>query len=112
MRIPQSTLVKGALAAIAATALMAAASGAVSSEDKTTVTKTSVVCNRWNECWKVKEHYTTYPADMGVVSYDQAWYDAHQHDTHWRWLSDPANDKGWYDKEGAWHAFPDTPPTP
>jgi hypothetical protein len=68
-----------------------------------------VVCNRYDECWKVHEKYTRYPADERIVFHDDAWYDAHQHDAHMRWLSDPANDAGFYDKDGAWHVFADAP---
>ncbi|HZL01290.1 MAG TPA: hypothetical protein VFC47_15495 [Caulobacteraceae bacterium] len=102
MRISKSIFVKSALAAITAAA-MVAASGAAAQ------TKTSIVCNKWDECWKVREHYTDYPADAAITWHDEAWYDAHQHDAHWHWLNDPADDHGWYDKDGTWHAFSDMP---
>ncbi|MHB8528794.1 MAG: hypothetical protein ACYC8V_04685 [Caulobacteraceae bacterium] len=98
MRASHSGILKGVLvAAVAAGALAASNAGAA--------TKTYVVCNRWDECWRVHEHYTTYPSDVGVVWHDDAWYAAHEHDTHWHWLNDPANDHGWYDKDGVWHPF-------
>ena len=105
MRVPKSVLVKGALAAAMAVGTLVAASGASAA--------TTVVCNRYGECWKVHEHYTNYPADLGVVYHDDAWYDSHQHDAHMRWLNDPADDHGFYDKDGAWHSFADVaPPRP
>jgi hypothetical protein len=103
MRVSKSTLVKGALLAAFAAGTLAASSATAASY---------VVCNRWGECWKVKEKYTTYPADVGVVWHDDAWYTAHEHDAHWRWLNNPDNDKGWYDKDGAWHPFADAAPPP
>jgi len=98
MRISKSAVVKSALiAAVGAAALAATGAGAA--------TSTYVVCNRWDECWRVHERYTTYPADARIVWHDDAWYSAHQRDARWHWLKDPDDDHGWYDKDGAWHSF-------
>jgi hypothetical protein len=64
-----------------------------------------VACNRWGSCWKVQDRYTEYPPEARVVIRDEAWRAAHEHDSHWRWMSDPADDKGWYDRDGNWHPF-------
>jgi hypothetical protein len=94
-------LIKAALvAAVAAGSLAAAAAKADS----------MVVCNQWDECWRVHEHYTTYPSDVQIIVHDDAWRASHEHDAHLKWLSDPADDHGWYDRDGKWHAFADTPP--
>jgi len=78
-----------------------AASGAAAS--------TYVACNRYDECWKVHEKYTRYPADEKIVVRDSAWYDAHQHDAQLKWLADPTDDAGYYARDGAWHPFSDAP---
>ena len=70
-----------------------------------TVTRTYVACNQYDECWRVHQRYS-YPSDQNIVIHDGDWYDAHQQDTHWHWLSDPADDRGWYDKDGTWRADP------
>jgi len=103
----RSALTSGALIGLAASALLVASTA----KAQPTETKTYVVCNRWNECWRAHEHYTTYPSDAKIVYRDDAWWSQHQHDTQWRELPDPSNDKGWYDQDGVWHAFPaDSPP--
>ena len=105
MRISKSALIKGAAIALLATGtIMTSSAGAQ------TVTKTYVACNRYDECWKVREQYKNYPTDERIVIHDDTWYESHQHDTQWHWLSDRADDHGWYDKDGAWHAFSEAPP--
>ncbi len=96
-----SLLAKGAALGLVLGASVCAASAAGAAETS------YVVCNRWNECWRVHEHYSNYPSDAAVVYHDQAWWDAHEHDTdtHWTLLPDPSNDKGWYDEHGHWHPF-------
>lgn len=103
MRASKSTLVKSALVAAVAAGALAATSVSAA---------TTVVCNRWNECWKVHEKYTFYPPDFRIVYHDDAWYGANEKDARWHWLKDPDNDKGWYDKDGVWHAWADTPTPP
>lgn len=67
--------------------------------------KSYVVCNQWDECWKVHRHDIKFPGDVHIVFHDDAWYAAHEHDAHVRWLADPTTDEGWYDQDGVWHAF-------
>jgi hypothetical protein len=104
----RTDLIKAALlAAVAAGSLVAASAKADS----------YVVCNRWDECWRVHERYTTYPPDVQITVHDDAWRESHEHDTHFRWLT-PPDDRGWYDRDGNWHAFaaselpPPAPPPP
>jgi hypothetical protein len=103
MKKISTTQWKVAAIAAAATALLAASTAGAE-------TKTYIACNQWNECWKVKEHVTAYPADVHVVYRDSAWWDQHQHDAQWRELPDPTTDNGWYDQAGAWHDFETTAP--
>jgi hypothetical protein len=70
-----------------------------------TVTKTYVACNQYNECWRVHEKYA-YPSEQRIVVHEGDWYEAHQGDQQVRWLSDPADDRGWYVQDGSWHADP------
>jgi len=102
MHVSKSTLLKGVMiAAMSAGALVASVAAAAPNS--------YVVCNRYDECWKVHEKYTRYPADERIIFRDSAWYDAHQHDTQVHWLNDPANDAGYYDREGTWRPFEDAP---
>ena len=66
---------------------------------------TYVACNQYNECWRVHHRYA-YPSDEVITIYDGDWYDAHRQDAQWRWLNDPADDRGWYDRDGYWRADP------
>jgi hypothetical protein len=69
------------------------------------VERTYIACNQYNECWRVHKRYE-YPSDQRIVFRDGDWYSAHQNDEHVRWLSDPADDRGWYDRDGSWHSDP------
>ncbi len=95
MVVSKSSLVNGVLVAVIAAGTLAATSAAA---------KSYVVCND-NQCWRVHEKYTNYPADVHVTFHDDAWYAKHQHDTQWHFQADPTDDHGWYDKDGTWHAF-------
>ncbi|HEY2177838.1 MAG TPA: hypothetical protein VGH15_04590 [Caulobacteraceae bacterium] len=99
MTLSKSLLVKGAMAGLVSAGVLAISTAAVA--------KTYVVCNQYDECWRVHEHYTTYPADVKIVYHDDAWWATHEHDTHvhYRLLADPTDDHGWYDKDGVWHPF-------
>jgi len=66
---------------------------------------TYVACNQYNECWRVHHRYA-YPSDQVITVHDGEWYEAHQQDAQWRWLNDPSDDRGWYDREGAWRSDP------
>jgi len=102
MRVLKSALLTGVMVtAMAAGTLVASGAAAAST--------TYVACNRYNECWKVHEKYDRYPADEQVIVRDGGWYDSHEHDAKLRWLNDPANDAGYYDKDAAWQPFADAP---
>ena len=69
------------------------------------VESTYVACNQDGECWRVHHRYA-YGTDAPITYYNSDWYDAHQHDEHVHWLSDPENDRGYYVRDGSWHADP------
>jgi hypothetical protein len=60
-----------------------------------------VACNRWGECWRVRDRYD-YPPNLGVVVRPDAWWDARPHG-HWRWRHD-RDDRGYW-SHGRWHRF-------
>jgi hypothetical protein len=97
MKTAKPLLIKSTLAAVVAVGALAASTAKAAD--------TYVVCNRWNECWRVHERYTEYPPEAAIVFHDEAWRAAHEHDTQWHWLTDPSDDHGWYDRDGNWHAF-------
>ncbi|MHB8527897.1 MAG: hypothetical protein ACYC8V_00090 [Caulobacteraceae bacterium] len=88
-------LAKGALMTMVAGGVLVASATAASAD---------VACNRWGECWRVREHYTTYPTTVGILFHDDAWYAAHHHDRHWHWRKDRDDDHGYYE-HGVWHPF-------
>ena len=91
MTFLKSALLKGALmAAVTGGALMAAQAASA-----------DVVCNRWNECWRVHDRLD-YPANVGVTFHDDTWADAHRAG-HYRWRDD-RTDRGYY-RNGIWIAF-------
>ena len=80
-------------------ALLAGGALAVSA----TTASADVACNRFGECWTVHERYTTYPANLGIQFYDDAWRDAHRHGHyHWRKDRDDAHGYSWH---GHWRDF-------
>ena len=88
----------GSFLAIAGAALMLPTSAQ-------TVEGTYVACNQYSECWRVHRLYA-YGAEAPITYYRSDWYDTHLHDEHVRWLSDPADDRGYYERGGRWHADP------
>ena len=90
----KSALITGAFAAAVAAGALAAGTTAASAD---------VACNRYNECWHVKDHYTNYPTTLGVVIHDEAWRTAHA-DRRWHYRNDRPDDHGYYSR-GRWHAF-------
>ena len=60
---------------------------------------TYVACNQYGDCWRVHRRYA-YGADAPITYYNSDWYDAHQNDEHIHWLADPADDRGYYDRDG------------
>ena len=93
MKSLKSTLAKGALLGAVAGGVLAMSSVPALAD---------MACNRFGECWRVHDHYTNYPADLGVVFHDDAWRDHHRHGYHWR--TDRPDDHGYYN-HGAWHPF-------
>ena len=91
MTFLKSALLKGVLAAAVTSGALAAVSSA----------SADVVCNRYNECWRVHDRLD-YPADVGITFHDDAWGVAH-HRGHWRWRDDRF-DHGYY-RNGVWIAF-------
>jgi hypothetical protein len=63
---------------------------------------TYVACNQYGECWRVHQLYAHGP-DAPITYYNSDWYDAHMHDEHIHWLADPADDRGYYERDGRWH---------
>lgn len=87
----KTKLVNGALAVSMALGFVAATTGAASAD---------VACNRWGDCWYVREHYTFYPPSVGVTFHDDAWWASHP-PGHWRWHD---RDHGYY-RNGIWISF-------
>ena len=67
--------------------------------------RTYVACNSYGECWRVHRLYA-YGADTPITYHSVDWYDAHRDDAHIHWLSDPSDDRGYYDGDMHWHADP------
>jgi hypothetical protein len=86
------------IAAVAGSAAMPAAASA----DEV---RTYVACNQYGDCWRVHERYA-YGPSAPITYYNSDWYDAHRSDEHVHWLTDPDNDRGYYDRNGAWHSDP------
>ena len=100
MRIFKTALgLSSSLAILGASAMIPATASADSVE------KTYVACNQYGDCWRVHQKYH-YSTDQQVVYHDDDWYAAHQGDSSVRWESDPADDRGWYDRDGSWHSDP------
>ena len=91
MRFLNSAFLKSALGAAVIAGSLAAASAA----------SADVVCNRWGDCWRVRDRLD-YPANAGVSFHDDAWAAAHR-TGHWRWRTD-RSDRGYY-RNGVWIAF-------
>ena len=70
-----------------------------------TVDRSYVACNSYGDCWRV-HHIYAYGETTPIRYYNGDWYDTHLHDTHVRWVSDPADDRGYYERGGRWHADP------
>ena len=105
MSVSKSLLAKGLAVAVIAAGVASCADETDRPVPTRTAVNSYVVCNAYNECWRVHEHYTTYPADQQIVYHDDAWWAAHHNDTTWRFEADPADDHGYYDKDGVWHPF-------
>ena len=64
-----------------------------------------VACNSYGACWRVKRLYA-YGEGQPITYRNSDWYVAHQNDTNVRWLADPVDDRGYYDRDGRWHPDP------
>jgi hypothetical protein len=91
MNLAASKLVRGALIGAVAAGAMALTTASASA---------AVACNRWGECWHVREHYARYPVGLGIVFHEDGWR-GHRH-VHWR--ADRRDDHGYY-RNGRWHRF-------
>jgi len=69
-----------------------------------TVERTYVACNQYGECWRGHWMYA-YGPNPAITYYNYDWYAAHQSDTRVHWVSDPADDRGYY-VHGTWHEDP------
>lgn len=95
-------------AALGMSSLLALAAGAtlmVPTVSRADVVQTYVACNSYGECWRVHKVYA-YGESTPITYYNSDWYEAHQHDGHVRWLSDPDDDRGYYDRDAHWHPDP------
>ena len=70
-----------------------------------TAESTYVACNPDGTCWRVHRMYA-YGPDRPITYYNSDWYDAHRNDEHIHWVSDPADDRGYYDQDRHWHPDP------
>jgi len=93
-----------AVAGLSCLAVICGGSLASTTASADTVT-TEVVCNRFDQCWRVHHHYT-YPDSVGVTYHDADWWEANKADTHYHFRSDPDNDRGYYDEGGTWRRDP------
>ena len=60
-----------------------------------------MVCNRYHECWTVREHFV-YPRRAHVIYHDDAWRAAHLRN--WRWREERAEHRGYW-RNGIWITF-------
>lgn len=70
-----------------------------------TVDNTYVACNSYGDCWRV-HHLYAYGEAAPIRYYNSNWYDSHRNDEHVHWVSDPSDDRGYYERDGRWHADP------
>jgi len=69
------------------------------------VESTYVACNSFGDCWRVHRIYA-YGASVPITYHNADWYKVHVSDDHVHWLSDPTDDRGYYDRDMHWHADP------
>jgi hypothetical protein len=58
-----------------------------------------VACNQYDQCWHVHKRYNF--NGEKIVYHEGTWQDEHMH-----WVSDPADDRGYYTRDGSWHSDP------
>lgn len=95
--------------AIGLTSLFAMVSGCATvpppASSVAAVDQSYIACNQYNQCWRVHRRYA-YGDVAPITYYNSDWYEAHQSDAQIRWLPDPQDDRGYYDREGTWRADP------
>jgi len=64
-----------------------------------------IACNQYNQCWRVHRRYA-YGEVAPITYYNADWYETHRTDERIRWLPDPQDDRGYYDREGTWRSDP------
>ena len=69
------------------------------------VERSYVACNQYGDCWRVNKVYA-YGEAAPIRYYNSDLYAAHQRDEKIHWRADPADDRGYYDREGTWHPDP------
>jgi len=82
---------------------VAGAISAVPTASSADVVESYVACNQYGECWRVHQVYA-YGTETPIRYYNSDWYEAHRADANVRWLPDPADGPGYYDRAGVWHA--------
>lgn len=98
MRIPSTIL--GVTSAVALMSGSLALPTAVSA-----ASTTYVACNQAGDCWRVHTRYA-YGEAAPITYYNADYYDAHRDDPKIHWRNDPDDDRGYYTREGEWHADP------
>jgi hypothetical protein len=92
----KTLVVKGALAAVAAGGVIISTA---------TPAAADIACNRYGECWHVRDRTVVYPPTLGIQFYDDDWARHHRHGYHWR--HDRDNDDRGYYAHGRWHPVND-----
>jgi len=68
-----------------------------------TVESSYVACNSDGACWRVHKIYA-YGEERPITYRNADYYTAHRTDV--RWLPDPPDDRGYYDRDAHWHSDP------
>jgi hypothetical protein len=89
MRDFKKLIAAGALTASLTAGAWAATSVSASAE---------VVCNRFHECWHVRDRFNDYPPAAGIVFHGDGWHQRHYH-----WRHDNFG-RGYY-RNGVWIGF-------
>jgi hypothetical protein len=87
------------LASIGGSAMVSTAASAQPAD------RTYVACNQYGDCWRVHNRYA-YGSAAPITYYNADWYETHRNDERVHWLSDPENDRGYYERGGHWRADP------
>ena len=58
-----------------------------------------VACNQYDECWHVHKRYNF--SGEKIVYHEASWHDDRVH-----FVADPADDRGYYMRDGSWHSDP------